>query len=102
MKSRRLLILALITTLLFAFHCKEKKQLAVAKGNAVEFSKARCACEKQKKKSPPGDLTKCSEDMARATRYLKINFEFNNFSDEAKREITKAGDEAFAKCMAAS
>lgn len=91
---------AVFILLTFATACANKKQIAAAKGNSVAYAKARCACEKQKKKTPPGDLARCTDDMARATRYLQINFEFNNFSEAERRDIDKAGDDAFAKCIA--
>jgi|JI10StandDraft_1071094.scaffolds.fasta_scaffold127594_2 hypothetical protein len=91
---------AVLILLISMTACGNKKQVAAAKGNSVAYAKARCTCEKQKKKTPPGDLARCTDDMARATRYLKINFEFNNFSDAQRREIDKAGDDAFTKCMA--
>ncbi len=80
--------------------CRQKKPTAAAKGNSIAYAKARCTCEKLKKKNPPGDLTRCTDDMAKATRYLKINLEFNSFSEADKAEIAKAGDDAFAKCIA--
>lgn len=99
-KSRMHKFFAVLILLIFAAACGNKKQIAAAKGNSVAYAKARCTCEKQKKKTPPGDIARCTDDMARATRYLKINFEFNNFSDSERRDIDKAGEDTFAKCMA--
>jgi hypothetical protein len=96
---KRILALTLLLVLGLC-QCREKKNAATAKGNSIAYGKARCACEKLKKKDPPGDLTRCTDDMAKATRYLKINFEFNSFSEAEKAEIAKAGDEAFMKCIA--
>lgn len=92
--------LAFVTLALSLAQCREKKHITTAKGNAIAYGQARCACEKLKKKDPPGNLSRCTEDMARATRYLKINYEFNSFSDAEKAEIDKAGDKAFTQCMA--
>lgn len=100
MTTLRPVTFLLLAALLAAASCRERKQLTTAKSNAIEFAKARCECEKQNRKTPPGDVTRCSEDMARTTRYLKINFEFNSFSDDDKRAITQAGDDVFKKCMA--
>ena len=97
---RQLTLVFILTAGFLSLNCREKKQITAAKGNAIEFSRARCVCEKQKLKTPPGDLARCTDDMARATRYIKINFEFNHFSDAEKTEIQKAGDQAFVKCMA--
>lgn len=92
--------LALVLLTLALAACREKKHITTAKGNAIAYGKARCSCEKLKKKDPPGDLAQCSEEMAKATRYLKINYEFNSFSDADKAEIDKAGNDAFTRCMA--
>lgn len=84
---------------LFCLHCRDKKQLEAARGNALAHAAARCQCEKLQRQDPPGDTTRCSEDMARSLRYLNINFEFGKFSAETRQEIQKIGDEAFEKCM---
>ncbi len=79
--------------------CRNEKQLATAKANAVDYGRARCECEKQQRKKPPGDTRDCTEAMARATRYLNINLEFGKFNNAARSEIENAGNEAYEKCI---
>ncbi len=79
--------------------CRNEKQLATAKANAVSYGRARCECDKQRRKEPEGDTRECTEAMARATRYLNINIEFGKFNNAARAEIEKAGNEAYEKCL---
>lgn len=88
--------------LLFTLSCRNEKQLATAKANAVSYGLARCECEKEQRKEPPGDTRECTEAMARATRYLNINMEFGKFNAATKAEIEKAGNEAYEKCLQAT
>lgn len=90
---------AIFLVVFSASACHEKKQIAAARANAVGYALARCDCEKLRGKNPPGDLTLCTQQMMQATRYLKINFELGKFSDEEKRLVQLAGDDAFDKCM---
>ena len=93
----RLVMLSLLVLLLAA--CHEKKQLAAARANAIGYGLARCECEKLAKKDPPGDTTLCSQQMAQAERYLKINFEVGKFSETEKQAILKIGDDTLQKCL---
>ncbi|AFM12593.1 hypothetical protein [Turneriella parva] len=90
------LFLGFITLLV---SCRNEKQLATAKANAVAYGLARCDCEKQRRKEPQGDTRECTEAMARATRYLNINVEFGKFNSAATAEIEKAGNDAYEKCL---
>lgn len=103
MNMRRIFPGTVIAVLLLmgASACQDKKQLAAAKGNAIAYAQARCECDKLSRKEPPGDLTQCTERMNLATRYLNINFELGKFSQTARDEVNKAGDEAYERCMAA-
>lgn len=89
-----------ILVLLFATaSCRENKALAAARANAVGYGLARCDCDKLNKKEPPGDTTLCSQQMAQAERYLRINFEMGKLSEADRRAVQKAGDDAYEKCI---
>jgi hypothetical protein len=90
---------AIVGFLVLLLSCRNEKQLATAKANAVSYGLARCECEKQQRKVPPGDQRECTEAMARATRYLNINLEFGKFDNAARAEIEKAGNDAYEKCL---
>lgn len=79
--------------------CRENKAIAAARGNSVEYALAACECEKLQKKKPPGDTKLCGEQMARAERYMRINFEMGKVSAADRASVRKAGAEAFEKCM---
>lgn len=79
--------------------CRNKKQLATAKANAVNYGLARCECEKQQRKHPPGNTDDCTQAMAKATRYMNINFEFGNFNEAERADVHKAGNDAYDKCI---
>ena len=79
--------------------CRENKAIAAARANAVGYGLARCECEKLSKKEPPGDITLCSQQMAQAERYLRINFEMGKLSEADRRVVQKAGDDAYEKCI---
>lgn len=103
MNLRRINPGAVVAVLLLAgaSACHDRKQLVAAKKNAIAYAEARCECEKLGRKDPPGDLTQCTERMNLATRYLNINFELGKFSERARDEVNKAGDEAYERCLAA-
>jgi hypothetical protein len=88
-----------VALILAAGACNNKKQMDAAKKNSVGHALAQCECEKRKNKKPPEDITLCTEQMMRADRYLKINFELGKFSDSAKAEVEAAGAQAYKKCM---
>lgn len=79
--------------------CRENKAIAAARANAVGYGLARCECDKLNKKEPPGDTTLCSQQMAQAERYLRINFEMGKLSETDRRAVQKAGDDAYEKCI---
>lgn len=91
---------AMFLALVWLLACYDKKQMATAKANAVEYALAQCECEKLARKEPPGDTTQCTERMSRATRYMKINFELGKFTDAARAEVDKVGKEAYIRCLA--
>lgn len=103
MKLRRINTGAVVAVLLLvgASACQDKKQLAAAKGNAIAYAQARCECDKLSRKDPPGDLTLCTERMNLATRYLNINFELGKFSQKAREEVNRVGDQEYEKCIKA-
>ena len=90
---------AIVGFLVLLLSCRNEKQLATAKANAVSYGLARCDCEKQQRKVPPGEQRECTEAMARATRYLNINLEFGKFDNAARAEIEKGGNDAYEKCL---
>ena len=94
---RRIFFVLVISVVVAA--CHSKKQLATAKANATGYGLARCECEKLSRQDPPGDLTKCTESMLQAQRYLKINLEFGKFSTAEQNEIQKSAEKAFEDCM---
>lgn len=97
--ARLVLIFSIAESIGFTIACRNEKQLATAKANAVSYGRARCECDMQRRKEPEGDTRECTEAMARATRYLNINIEFGKFNNAARAEIEKAGNEAYEKCL---
>ena len=67
---------AVLILLISMTACGNKKQIAAAKGNSVAYAKARCACEKQKKKTRiaivPTIIT-CNQDAPeKVPRFQKV------------------------------
>lgn len=93
------LVLAAVFLLVIAGGCRKDKQMQTAKGNAAQFGLARCACDKELRKDPPGDITLCSEQMQQARRYLSINMEFGKFNQAQRDEIVKHSEDIYNGCM---